>query len=290
MLNRLLLGLLISAAIGGFAYWRKSLSASGVLGAMITGTLIFGFGGWIPGMLLVIFFVTSSALSKFKARSKAKREASAQFDKGGRRDIWQALANGGAATALAVAAGLSFASGAETLNLIVYAAMLGALGTVTADTWATELGVLNRGQPRLITTLRPAPPGTSGAISPAGTLAALAGALLIALVQSVLMPFDSVLSARGALASLLDAGQAPRLFLAALGGGFLGALSDSVLGATLQAGYVNAQSSQATERAVDANGAPNRLVRGLRWMTNDWVNFLSSLIGAALAAVIGAFL
>ncbi len=290
MADRLLLGLLLSAAIGAAAYWRKSLSASGVFGALLTGTLIFGFGGWIPGALLVAFFVSSSALSKFKARGKAKRDAAAFFDKGATRDLGQVLANGGAATALAVTSGLTFASGAAALNLLSYAAMLGALGAVTADTWATELGVLSRRRPRLITTLRPAPTGTSGAISLAGTAAALGGALLIATIQSALMPLDGAVTDRGALASLLDTTQSPRLFLAALGGGFLGALSDSLLGATVQARYINAKSGLPTERAVDASGAPNRLSRGLRWMTNDWVNFLSSLIGAALAAGMAAVL
>jgi len=55
---RLVAGLIISALIGWLAYQRRSLSRSGVLGAVITGTLIFGFGGLAAGLLLIAFFLS----------------------------------------------------------------------------------------------------------------------------------------------------------------------------------------------------------------------------------------
>ena len=58
-------------------------------------------------------------------------------------------------------------------------AFYGALATVNADTWATELGVLARSRPRLMTNGQTVPVGTSGGVTAEGTLAALAGALFI---------------------------------------------------------------------------------------------------------------
>ncbi|HIC90193.1 MAG TPA: DUF92 domain-containing protein, partial [Anaerolineae bacterium] len=63
--NHLLLGLLLSSGISLVAYWRESLSASGIVGAVLTGTLIFGLGGWLWGWLLIAFFISSSVLSHY---------------------------------------------------------------------------------------------------------------------------------------------------------------------------------------------------------------------------------
>jgi uncharacterized membrane protein len=68
-LDNLLIGLILSAIISVVAYRRDSLSESGVIGAMVVGTLIFGFGGWVWGLTLITFFVTSSALSHYRERS-----------------------------------------------------------------------------------------------------------------------------------------------------------------------------------------------------------------------------
>jgi uncharacterized membrane protein len=68
--------------------------------------------------------------------------------------------------------------------------------------------------------------------------------------------------------------------------GFAGALSDSLLGATLQARYFNDARQLPTERASEADGVVNTHTGGWRWLTNDWVNFLSSLSGAGLALLL----
>src|SRR5256885_2440466 len=91
---RLLLGLLFSSVRGVVAYRRKSLDKSGVLGAIVCGTSIVGMGGWSWGLSLIYFFVSSSLLSSFRAREKAI-VASDKFSKGSRRDLLQAVANGG---------------------------------------------------------------------------------------------------------------------------------------------------------------------------------------------------
>lgn len=259
---RIAAGLVLSTVIGAVAYRRQSLDRSGWLGAVITGTLTFGFGGWTWGCVLIVFFVTSSALSHFRQAQK-QRIAGEKFEKGGRRDLWQALANGGAGAALAVAYGLT----GEPVMLL--AAYVGVMATVTADTWATEIGVLSPHPPRLITSGRIVPPGASGGVTLYGLGASAAGALLIG-------------AATLALAAAEREVWLPLLAPAALVGGVAGSLFDSLLGATVQAMYLSPTGE--TEKRASRDGRAFPLVRGWRWMNNDMVNFLSSLAGGAVAA------
>lgn len=270
---RLILGLIISSAIGLAAYRRASLTASGAFGAVMIGTPLFGFGGWSAGILLVVFFISSSALSHFKAQSQNKRDAARFFDKTGRRDIGQALANGGAAALCAVAFGIAVDPATRSSWQV---AMVGALAAVTADTWATELGVLSRRPPIMITTLQPAIPGRSGAISAGGTLAAVASAAFIA---AAFLVTEFAFGAQNA-AALLRSG------IAAIVGGVVGSLCDSLLGATLQAQFHDPLLDKLTEKPLDAHGRSHSLIAGVRWMNNDLVNFLASLAGAAVSVLL----
>lgn len=248
-------GAALAALIGAVAWLKRSLTPSGVLGAILTGTLLFGLGGWSGGLALVAFFVSSSVLSRlFRSRKAALEE---DYAKNGNRDLGQALANGGVAAAAAVAL-------AVTGDLRWLGALLGALAAANADTWATEVGVLSRTRPRMITSLRPVPAGSSGAVSPAGSLAALAGAAFV-----------------GAAAATADAGLWPYLPWLALAG-LGGALVDSLLGATLQGIYWCEQCGKQTERQVHRCGSRTQRRRGLPWLGNDLVNLLATVAGAAI--------
>ncbi len=271
MIARIVWGLIISTAISWFAYRRKSLSKSGVAGAMLTGTLIFGGGGWTWGALLITFFVLSSQLSRY--REATKSQLAEKFAKGTRRDFTQALANGGAATLLALANALR-------PHPAFFFACVGALATVNADTWATELGVLSQKPPRLITTGKPVEVGTSGGVSAAGTLATLAGGASIGLAAVLFGGLDSVFGGAGVPSAALP------LVLAATGGGLAGSLCDSLLGATVQAIYYSPARHKETEKVIDPDGTPNHHQRGWRWLNNDGVNFISSVVGAAVAALV----
>src|SRR5579871_2125803 len=102
--SRLLPGLLFSSVIALVAYRRRSLDASGAVGAIASGTSIAALGGWSWGMTLVYFFVSSSLLSHYRQRDKA-RAAADKFSKGSRRDLGQVAANGGFATVFAIVYG-----------------------------------------------------------------------------------------------------------------------------------------------------------------------------------------
>src|SRR6266536_5296880 len=130
--TRTLSGLLFSSAIALLAYRRRSLSRSGVAGTIVAGTTTLGLGGWSWGLSLIFFFVTSTFFSHFREREKALTAAD-KFSKGSQRDSLQVTANGGVATALALAHGFTIPDTQSSLQ----AGYAGALATATADTWAT---------------------------------------------------------------------------------------------------------------------------------------------------------
>jgi uncharacterized protein (TIGR00297 family) len=258
-------GLIISLLIGAAGYWRGALSGSGLLGALITGALTFGLGGWEWGLLLVAFFVSSSGLSAYRASQK--QALAEKFAKGHRRDLGQTLANGGLVAGLAV---LSQRWPAPQW----FFACAGALAAVNADTWATELGVLSATSPRLITTGRRVEVGTSGGITWLGITASLLGALFIGLIGGLAL----LVIGRGYV-------RAGVLSLGAAAGGLVGSLADSVLGATVQAIYWCDGCQKETERQLHRCGAATRLLRGWRWLENDLVNAIASLVGAGVTTL-----
>lgn len=259
-------GFLLGALIGLAALWLGALSPSGAAAAALTGGLIFGLGGVSWAVLLLTFFISSSALSKLFSNRKAA--VNEKFAKGSHRDWGQVLANGGAGAVLALAYGFFPAQG------WLWIAFAGAMAAVNADTWATELGVLSKRAPRLITTGQPADPGTSGAISLAGTVAAAGGALLIA-----------VLAWGMAVLTGPDSGH-PVIWIPLLtAAGLAGSLIDSLLGATVQAIYYCPLCQKETERhPLHLCGRHTVYRRGWRWLDNDLVNFACSVVGAGSAA------
>jgi uncharacterized protein (TIGR00297 family) len=268
-LKRLLLGLLFSAGISLLAYRRRSLSRSGIAGAIITGTTTFGLGGWSWGLSLIFFFISSSIFSHFRAPDKAHTAAD-KFSKGGQRDIGQVAANGGIATLLSLGYGLVSSASSQKL---LQAGYTGALATATADTWATELGVLALQQPRLITTGEPVAPGTSGGITLLGSAAAALGALASGIIFWLLQRCQKSLLSRP---------------LIALVSGLGGSMVDSILGATVQAMYYCPVCEKETERRIHNCGTRTRPLRGVSWLNNDVVNFIATLFGALLAMIMHA--
>ena len=273
---QLLAGAILSGFIGLLAYWRKSLSPGGLAGAVLVGTAIFGLGGWVWGLVLITFFVSSSLLSHYKEGAKAK--LAEKFAKGHRRDLGQVLANAGFGALLA----LAYAFQPDALLL---AGFVGAMATVTGDTWATELGVLSRRPPRSITTWKRVEPGTSGGVSARGTLASLAGSLTIGLAVWCFLALDRAWGGAAIeRAGTMGAGWAAFLVLTAALGGMAGSLFDSLLGATVQGIYYSQSRAKETEKRLETDGSLNRHVRGWRWLGNDWVNLFSSLVGALVGA------
>ena len=253
-------GFFLAIIIAYLAYRAHSLNTSGAIAATMVGTIIFGLGGLQWAVLLLLFFITSSILSRmFKKRKQGLDE---KFSKGHERDAGQVFGNGGLATAFVLIHALYPES---TIGWVGFAA---ALAAVNADTWATELGVLNPTPPRIITDLRKrVEKGTSGGISLFGTFASLLGAAVIALPAAWFAGDWSLL---------------PLISLA----GLAGSLFDSLLGATVQAMYYCPADKKETEKhPLHTCGTETVHIRGWKWLDNDWVNFACGAFGVVVALV-----
>ena len=255
---QLLIGLALGIVVGYAAFQVGALSTSGAAAAALVGGLIFGLGGLPWASLLLLFFVSSSLLSRmYKDRKKPLEE---KFSKGSKRDHGQVIANGGLAMVLVLLHWYY-----PHLNGI-WIAFAGSMAAVTADTWATELGVLSPQPPRLIPNGQAVPKGTSGGITLVGYLATLFGAGVIALAAGLFTP------------------PASRVIPVVIMGGLAGATVDSILGATIQGIYFCSECQKETEsHPAHHCGTKTIHIRGWYWVSNDLVNLICSLVGAGTA-------
>jgi uncharacterized protein (TIGR00297 family) len=144
----------------------------------------------------------------------------------------------------------------------------------TADTWASEIGVLSKKDPVKIITLKPVPKGLSGGVSSIGLFASFLGAGLISIQAFI---FSFVL--------YRDPNQSLYFMVITIILGFLGSIIDSVLGATVQAQYFNEETQSLTEKKITSSGNA-RKVKGISVIDNNMVNFLSNLISSILVFVV----
>jgi len=225
----------------------KSLTSEGFAHAMVLGTLLWatlGFRGWL---VCVSYLIFGSAVTKI--RFKEKEAAGIAEARGGRRgpeNVW-----GSALVALICAAcsvqGGSFL-GIESSYYVL--AFVSSLATKLADTFASEIGKAYGKTAFLITTFERVPPGTEGAISVEGTVAAIVGGTLLSIIGCGLL---KEISFPGGVAISTTAS-------------FLATNAESVIGASTQG------------------------KKGFTWMTNEVVNFLNTLIGAGIAIAGGKIL
>lgn len=245
------------------AYKVQVLSLSGTVAAFLLGTVVFAIGGVRWMIPMGIFFVFSSLLSRIGKQKKVILET--VYEKTGNRDMMQVFANGGIA-------GLMVIVWHYTRLDLFYYAFLGSLAAATADTWATEIGVFARQQPRYILNFKPVSMGTSGGITAIGTTGAALGAGTLTL-SGWALPI-------GNIPSFFQG----KVFLVIVISGIIGALLDSVLGATVQAQYQCVICNKVTEKSVHC-GSPSRHFRGLHWINNDVVNLCCTAAGGALVVL-----
>jgi uncharacterized protein (TIGR00297 family) len=270
----LAIGLLLNGAASLLALWRAAVNPSGAIAGVIIGTLIFACGGPLFWIILMLFFVSSTGLGYVRRADKEWLQTVHQ--KGGRRDMLQVIANGGVGAGCAVLFRLTGNAQWAVAFAVSFAAS-------NADTWASEIGVLSQRRPRSLLTFRSVPRGISGGVSLLGTGMALAGAFLIGFAFAAENLVGDFLPQEFLLVAL---------FVTA--GGFLGSLTDSILGATMQAQYASptlalspdGETLSLTERDATPEGTPNRLVRGLSFVTNDVVNLASCALVTGAAVIL----
>ena len=256
---RALVGAAVAAGITAAARKTRTLSESGQWAAFLFGIVTTAAGWWWAG-LLIAFFVSSAALTRWRAPEKVQR-TEGTLPHGLERNATQVLVNGGLFVLFVLAARY-----AESERW-AYAA-LGALAAASSDTWSTEIGTLFGAKPRLITTWKEVEPGMSGGVSIEGFGAGIAGALFIALPGAFAIPDHHL-----------------RLAVAAALGGFGGCIADSLIGATLQSRRFCDRCRNWTERRTHTCGYRTRHARGIYWVTNDIVNLAGTFAGAVIAVL-----
>lgn len=255
-------GFIISFIIALAGYKKESLSLSGMISAIILGTSLYYFGGLFFSAILVAFFISSSLLTKYRRSFKKKLEE--MNEKGGKRDYTQVMANG----LLGLIYALLFFINKNHVFILAYAA---AFAASNSDTWASELGILSRNNPRSILSFKRIERGMSGGVSMLGIIASALGSGFIGVIFTVgyLLKYgtDTVWLKMFVLCSL---------------SGFIGSLVDSMIGASIQAKYRCSICNKYTEKRIHHEKRTTK-VGGIGFVNNDIVNFTSGLIATLIA-------
>jgi len=158
----LLAGILVFFSIISFK--KKFLDAGGVLIANFVGLMIFYLGGIPYFLLAVLFFVVAEASTLLPSHNKPDRHE--------KRTIGNIFGNSGVAViALFLGSPIGF---------------FGALAAALADTLSSELGMLSKKSPVLITNLKKVEHGADGGVTPLGMWSAILGAGIIAAIHFAL--------------------------------------------------------------------------------------------------------
>lgn len=234
------------------AYTRKSLTAVGIVAAALTATVHALHPSAVPFTLLCVFFLLGTSATKVKHDVKATLTVSSSGHSGGEgpRTSVQVIANSGCASLLVLLHVWTFGfsstesapprcfggGGVDKIADVLLLGVMSNYAAVAADTLSSELGILSKGKPVLITTLKTVPPGTNGGVTAAGLLAGVAGSAAIALTSWLLLDVCEGGHARPVGTFLL---------LTLLG--TLGSVLDSLLGAVLQASVIDRRSGKIVE-------------------------------------------
>lgn len=157
--------LLVPLAIGLIAMASGSLTLSGGISGIFLGYIIVLSQGLQWFYILLLFFVIAESATKYKKASKKIKKLGQ-----GKRKSKHVVANGGVAAFMALLGGPAGLYG-----------FLGALSAAAADTVSSEIGVLSKKDPVMVTTLKKVPPGTNGGMSVLGTTSALLASFILAL-------------------------------------------------------------------------------------------------------------
>jgi uncharacterized protein (TIGR00297 family) len=205
-----LAALAVNLACAAAALATRAMRPGGVAAASLLGVAVWLAGGWEWFLVLLAFLLLGSAATWLGYRRKhAVGLAEAE---GGRRGAAEVIGKGGLLLAFATTA---VAYGHFSQTGAVQWVVVAILAAATADTLGTEIGSLYGRRAWTLWPLRQAPPGTPGAVSVPGLLAALGGA--------------AMMTAIGGGLGLLFAVHPWRLGLVCTGAAFVATMVESLL-------------------------------------------------------------
>jgi len=240
------IGVLVGGVIVLFLVWfvrsRNWLDQTGSLAALWIAAILWMSGGWKALSAPVFLLVVGSITGKLIRPNHASEKRSAQ----------QVFSNGLIGVVLYMLYGMT---GQFHWLLLAWSSF----AISVCDTISSEVGVAVGGRTYNAVTLRSMQPGLSGGISLAGTAGGFAALLLLVLFLFIILPVS------------------PIQLLWVLSTGLVGMLVDSILGSKWQALW--RQGDAWSE--VSSSSPQEVLVKGLPWLDNHWVNFLSNGITMA---------
>ncbi|KAI1875245.1 hypothetical protein JX265_004303 [Neoarthrinium moseri] len=266
------------------AYSHNSLTPLGIVVAALT-AIAHAVHPWnLPFVLLCVFFLAGTRVTKIKKDVKASLTLHSQGSSGGEgpRTHVQVLANSLVASVLtllhayqlrlrrnAIVSGElpqgSFCYSWGNGDILVIG-IIANYAAVCADTFSSELGILSKSSPRLITSLnlRKVPPGTNGGVTLWGLVAGFFGSMVIVTTSLLFLPLCSDLT-KGKLAGgeAWTVSQKGTLAWGLVTWGALGSLLDSFLGGWLQRSVRDVRSGKIVEGEgglrvlVSTDGNPN---------------------------------
>lgn len=267
------LAIVVALTLAVRAQRKKTLTPSGAIAGCAVGFLIVATG--LRGFVLLFFYQIGSAATKYKKSIKEQRDATIAGHAA--RGPTQVLAVSITPVALSLLhviycgpeQAIDFHS--SQLASCLTCSILSHHATGLADTLASELGILSSEIPILITQpWRRVPAGTNGGITMMGTVVSLVGGAIIGLL-TVAMDFLSGIPPLNVL---------PMIVLGA-STGLIGSLLDSLIGATLQSSLYD-EERKLVYHANSDNLPPTTTISGVNLLTNEQVNFVSSVISGLL--------
>ena len=278
-LIEIILGFIIMSLLGIVSYKIGFVDITGLISSFAIGIVIWITGGISIFISLLFFFVAAGAATKYKY--KIKKEAGVQQENKGRRSWKNVVSSGILPMILSI---ILYICSINNLNLMLpYIATMGAIGTTTADTLASELGVLSKSKPRLITSLRKkVSRGTVGAVSMEGEKIALLSGAVVGVLGGVFSLLPGMIAWNGLMFTSIE------ILLIVLGVSFvsfLGCNLDSLFGALFQTRNVCEICGLYTDKKFHC-GYETRKNSGYRFVNNEIINFGSSVMGGVLGILI----
>jgi uncharacterized protein (TIGR00297 family) len=179
---------------------KKKLTVAAGAGAVLVGLSVYAGCGYTGLGMLAAFFVLAVLATAHRKGYKARLTVAHRHQE--RRQLSQVLANGGIPAVLGLLS-FTFPPAEPVLNLM----LAGAIASATADTLASELGMVYGRNTFNVLSWRREPAGLDGVISIEGTLSGVGGATIIALIYAASAGLQKqviVVIVAGAVGNLAD--------------------------------------------------------------------------------------